>query len=278
MSKPTKKKALQKLEAIQRKLGYPTKWKSYKGLVIKPDTYLENIFRSLAHERKREFARLGKKVDRTEWFMTPQTVNAYYSPNMNEIAFPAAILQPPFFDPHADAAINYGGIGSVIGHEITHGFDDQGAKFDGKGNFKNWWTTTDKRKFDAKTKVLVKQYNGFKAGGINVNGKLTLGENIADLGGAVMAYYAYMRHLDKEGRKDIDGFTPEQRFFLGLALAECGHTRPELAHMLIMTDPHSPPEFRVNGPVSNMTEFYDAFGISEKDRLFKKTKERARIW
>ncbi|HVS79762.1 MAG TPA: M13 family metallopeptidase [Candidatus Paceibacterota bacterium] len=278
MSPATKKKALAKLAAISRKLGYPSKWKSYKGLDIRPDEYFQNAMRALRLERRREIGRYGKKVDRTEWFMTPQTVNAYYSPNMNEIAFPAGILQPPFFDPDADAAINYGAIGSVIGHEITHGFDDQGSKFDGRGNFKNWWTADDRKRFDKKANVLVKQFNGYKVGDINVNGKLTLGENIADLGGAVMAYYAYMRHLEREGRRDIAGFTPEQRFFLGLTLVESGHQRPEAARTQVMTDPHSPAVFRINGPTSNMTEFYEAFGVTKEDRLYRDPKDRAKIW
>ena len=280
MSPETKKKALLKLSRIERKLGYPVKWKSYRGLVIKSDTYFENMIHAAQHEQKRIFRRLGKKVDRTEWLMTPQTVNAYYYPNMNDIAFPAGILQPPFFDPHADAAFNYGAIGSVIGHEITHGFDDQGAKFDGKGNFKNWWTKEDKKRFERKSKVLVAQFSAYKAGDLHVNGKLTLGENIADLGGLAIAFDAYMKHLqdNPNERKTIRGFTPEQRFFIGLTLCECTHERPEYLRTQVLTNPHSPGKFRVNGPVSNIPAFYQAFKVKKGNKLYRESKARAKIW
>lgn len=280
MSATTKKKALAKLSRIERKLGYPVKWKSYRGLVIRPDTYFENLLRSARHEQKRIFSRLGKKIDRTEWHMTPQTVNAYYSPNMNEITFPAGILQPPFFDPYADAAYNYGSIGSVIGHEMTHGFDSDGAKFDGDGNYKNWWTKQDKALFERKSKVLVTQFNAYKAGDLHVNGKYTLPENIADLGGITLAFDAYMKHLeDNPGeRKIMHGFTPERRFFVGVTLFDCEHGRPEFLRIQVLTDPHSPGKFRVNGPVSNIPAFYDAFKLKKGDKLYREPKNRAKIW
>ncbi|MFA6519407.1 MAG: M13 family metallopeptidase [Candidatus Paceibacterota bacterium] len=279
MSDTTKKKAVRKLHQMTRKLGYPDTWKSYKGLVIKPDEYFGNAVRASLFEHARAMRRLKKRVDRTEWFMTPQTVNAYCNFGLNEVVFPAAILQPPFFDTNADDAVNYGSIGSVIGHEITHGFDDQGSKFDGKGNRKTWWTKKDQTLFDAKAKVLVKEYNGYTvADGLKVNGQLTLGENIADLGGASIAYDAYKHRLEKTGRKDIDGFTPEQRFFLSFGLFERENRRPESEKTAVLTDPHSPGKYRINGPASNLPEFYEAFGVKKGDRLYRAPKDRAKIW
>ena len=279
MSNTTKKKAIIKLHQMVRKLGYPDKWKSYRGLTIRPDDYFGNAVRATLFEHARIMRRLNKPVDRTEWFMTPQTVNAYCSFGMNDIAFPAAILQPPFFDPSADDAINYGSIGTVIGHEITHGFDDQGSKFDGKGNRKTWWTKADRARFDKKAKTLVKQFNEYKvADGLRVNGQLTLGENIADLGGASIAYDAYKLRLVKTGRKNIGGFTPEQRFFLSFALFERELRRPEAEKTQVLTDPHSPGLFRINGPASNLPEFYEAFGVKKGDTLYRIAQNRAKIW
>jgi len=278
MSKATKKKALLKLAQMTPKIGYPKKWESYKGLLIRKNAYFENIVRSSIYHQKKEFRKLTKKVDRNKWQMNAQTVNAYYSANLNDIVFPAAILQPPFFNPNADAAINYGSIGSVIGHEMTHGFDDQGAKFDEKGNLKNWWTKTDLKKFNRKAKVLVKQFNAYKIAGRTVNGKFTLGENIADLGGIVIAYDAYQHYLEKNKRKNIKGFTPEQRFFLGFSLFECQHAREEYEQMAIIVDPHSPAKFRINGPLSNLEEFYDAFSVADKSKLYRNRTSRAKIW
>lgn len=278
MSARTKKKALKKLVHMSRKLGYPDKWKSYRGLLIKSDTYVENILQALRHERSRELSRFGKKVNKNEWFMTPQTVNAYYSPNMNEIVFPAGILQPPFFDLYGDDALNYGAIGSVIGHEMTHGFDDQGAKFDHRGNFNNWWTKEDKKCFEQKAKRLVSQFNAYAIGKMKMNGKLTLGENIADLGGLTIAYDAYQKHLKHTKRKTVKGFTPEQRFFLGAALVECSHERPESERTMVLIDPHSRPIFRVNGPASNMLEFYETYKVKRGDALYRNPRERAEIW
>lgn len=279
MSPGTKKKAIKKLHQMNRKLGYPDKWKSYKGLVITADEYAGNVLRVSAFEHRRAIRRLAKPVDHKEWFMSPQTVNAYCSFGLNDIVFPAAILQHPFFDVSADDAFNYGAIGSVIGHEITHGFDDQGCKFDGKGNRKTWWTPTDTKRFALKAKSLVKEFNGYAvAPGMNVNGQLTLGENIADLGGISIAFDAYQLRLKETGRKNIDGFTPEQRFFLGYATTEREQERPEFRKTQVLTDPHSPSRFRVNGPLSNLPEFYFAFGVKRGDALYREPKNRAKIW
>ncbi len=279
MSPATKKKAVQKLHQMNRKLGYPDKWKSYAGLVVKADDYLGNALRATLQEHTRVMRRLKKPVDRKEWFMYPQTVNAYCSFGLNDVVFPAAILQPPFFDVAADDAVNYGSIGSVIGHEITHGFDDQGSKFDGHGNRKTWWTSEDRKRFEKKAKRLVVEFNEYTvAGGLRVNGELTLGENIADLGGASIAFDAYQNRLKKTGRRDIDGFTPEQRFFLSFALFERENRRPESEKTQVMTDPHSPGQFRINGPASNLPEFYAAFGVKKGDRLYREPAKRARVW
>ncbi|MSU74576.1 M13 family peptidase [Candidatus Kaiserbacteria bacterium] len=279
MSPATKKKAIKKLYAMNRKFGYPDKWKSYKGLVIKNDDYFGNAVRATDLEHKRVMRRLQKPVDRGEWFMTPQTVNAYCSFGLNDIVFPAAILQPPFFSKDADDGLNYGGIGTVIGHEITHGFDDQGSKFDGKGNRKTWWTKQDRTRFDKKAKVLVKQFNQYSvADGLKVNGQLTLGENIADLGGASIAFDAFKLRLAKTSRKDINDFTPEQRFFLGFALFERENRRPEAEKVQVLTDPHSPGLYRINGPASNLPEFYEAFSVTKSNKLYREPKDRAKIW
>lgn len=280
MSPVTKKKALKKLSQITPKIGYPDVWKEYKGVAIDAEDYVGNILRIGKWNDKRELGKLRKKkVDRKEWFMYPQTVNAYYSAGMNDIAFPAGILQPPFFDPNADDAINYGSIGAVIGHEITHGFDDQGSKFDGFGNRKTWWTKKDKNQFTKKAQVLVKEFDSYTvAGGLKVNGTLTLGENIADLGGMSIAYDAYLLKLARTKRENIAGFSPEQRFFLGASLFERELTRPEFTKMQVTTDPHSPALFRVNGPVSNLPEFYQAYKVRKGDKLYREPKKRAKIW
>ncbi len=280
MGPATKKKAVAKLKLMSRKIGYPDKWKSYKGLSVRPDDYFGNLMRSSAYEHKRQMRKLGRPIDRNEWFMYPQMVNAYYSPNMNDIVFPAAILQPPFFNLFADDALNYGAIGTVIGHEITHGFDDQGAKFDGKGNMKGWWTPEDKKRFEAKGRILKEQYDRYVViDDIHINGQLTLGENIADLGGISIAYRAYQRHLERTGKREvIEGFTPEQRFFIGVATFDRELRRPEFTKMAVINDPHSPAEFRINGPFSNLQEFYDAFGVKKGDKLYREPKLRAKIW
>ncbi|MFA6494633.1 MAG: M13 family metallopeptidase, partial [Candidatus Paceibacterota bacterium] len=279
MSPRTKKLALKKLAAFKRKLGYPDKWKGYKGLTVRPDSYIENYWRVHEFEWKRELRKLKKKPDLMEWHMTPPTVNAYFNPVMNEIVFPAGVMQPPFFDAEADDAVNYGAIGSVIGHEITHGFDDQGRQFDGTGNFKNWWTDEDKKKFEEKAKVIEEQFNGYTAiDNMKVNGALTLGENIADLGGLTIAFTAFKKSQEGKDRKILDGFTPEQRFFLGYAMTEREQIRPELLKKIIVTDPHSPSIFRVNGPLSNMPEFIEAWGVKKGDKLYRKPEDRAKIW
>lgn len=279
MSAPTKKKAVEKLRAMRPKIGYPDKWKSYKGLKLTDDDYFGNVLKSTLFEHKRELKKLKKPVDRKEWYCLPQVVNAFYNPSMNDMLFPAGILQPPFFDPSADDAVNYGAIGAVIGHEMTHGFDDEGAKFDKKGNLKSWWTPKDKKRFEAKGKVLVKQFNEYEVDdGVKVNGKLTLGENIADLGGLAIAYSAYQRRLEKTGRKTLEGFTPEQRFFLSFAKFECELIRPEYQKMLTLNDTHSPGVFRINGPVSNHEGFYEAFGVTPKNKLYRAPSARAKIW
>lgn len=279
MTPTTKQKAIKKLHQMHRKLGYPDKWKSYKGLVITADDYVGNVLRISAYEHRRAMRRLNKPVDHAEWFMSPQTVNAYCSFGMNDIVFPAAILQHPFFDMDADDAFNYGAIGSVIGHEITHGFDDQGSKFDGKGNRKTWWTPSDSAQYKKKAKRLITEFDGYQVEpGIHVNGRLTLGENIADLGGISIAFDAYQLRLAETGRKDLGGYAPEQRFFLAYACTEREQERPEYRKTMVMTDPHSPSKFRVNGPLSNLPEFYAAFNVQKGDRLYRAPKERAKIW
>jgi putative endopeptidase len=280
MSGATKEQALTKLKKITVKIGYPDKWETYAGLTIAPDDFIGNIIRAGEWHSKKELKKLQKKkVDRKEWHMYPHTVNAYYSPSMNDIVFPAGILQPPFFDTSADDAINYGAIGSVIGHEITHAFDDQGSKFDGVGNRRTWWKKEDKKKFEKKGKVLVNQFNTYTvADGIPVNGKLTLGENIADLGGMSIGFDAYLLKLGRTKREDIDGFTSEQRYFLGASLFEREMHRSEFIKMQVKTDTHSPSEFRINGPVSNLPEFYKAFNVQKGDALYRKPKDRAKIW
>ena len=279
MSPATKQKAVKKLHQMNRKLGYPDTWKTYKGLVIRADDYAGNIMRTSEYEHRRALRRLAKPVDHKEWFMSPQTVNAYCSFGLNDIVFPAAILQHPFFHVTVDDAVNYGAIGSVIGHEITHGFDDQGCKFDGKGNRKTWWTKSDSARFAHKAKKLVKEFNGYEvAPGMQVNGQLTLGENIADLGGISIAFDAYQLRLKETGRKEVEGYTPEQRFFLGYATTEREQERPEYRKTMVMTDPHSPSRFRVNGPLSNLPEFYEAFGVKKGDKLYRSPADRAKIW
>jgi putative endopeptidase len=279
MSSETKTKALEKLASFNRKLGYPDKWTDYTALEIKPDYYLENNYRASIFDFNENINKFGKPIDRSEWGMLPQTVNAYYSPLMNEIVFPAAIMQPPFFDPEADDAVNYGAIGAVIGHEFSHGFDDKGSKFDAKGNLNNWWTADDKAKFTARTNVMVKQYSSYKVeDSLTVNGELTLGENIADFAGLTVSYDAYMLSIkDKEPVK-IDGFTPQQRFFIGFAQVWRANTRPEFLRQQVLTDPHSPSKYRVLGPLANMPQFYEAFNVKSGDKMYREDSVRVKIW
>lgn len=279
MTPATKKKALQKLKTFNRKIGYPEKWRSYAGLSITENDYAGNIMRTAQHEHLRAMRKLGKPMDRKEWLIYPQEVNAYYQPTMNDIAFPAAILQPPFFGASFDDAINYGAIGAVIGHEITHGFDDEGSKFDAKGNLKSWWTPEDRKRFEAKAKKVEKQFNQYEVvDGVKVNGKLTLGENIADLGGLSIAFDAYQLQLARTGRVEIDGLSPEERFFLGFALFERENVRPEYIKMQVLTDPHSPGVFRINGPVSNFAAFYETYGLTKGDEHYRAPKDREMVW
>ena len=282
MGEETKKKALVKLASFSRKLGYPDKWKDYSALTIDGASYAENYMKVHAFEFDRQMGKIGKPVDRTEWYMSPQTVNACYQPPMNEILFPAAILQPPFFDENADDAANFGGIGSVIGHELTHGFDDEGSKFGPDGNLGNWWTAEDRKNFEEKAERLAAQFDAYEPlPGLHVNGHLTLGENIADLGGLIVAYDGLRIALGTDpaaATADKNGLTPAQRFFMSYAVTERGQAREEYVRMAVQTDPHSPGEFRVNGPASNLEPFYEAFGVKEGDGLWRPPEDRVKIW
>ncbi|HSN49146.1 MAG TPA: M13 family metallopeptidase, partial [Flavobacterium sp.] len=279
MSPETKKQALEKVSKFTPKIGYPDKWRDYSTLkVVKGDLY-GNLQRATAFEYNRQISKLGKPVDRTEWGMTPQTVNAYYNPTLNEIVFPAAILQPPFFDMSVEDAVNYGGIGAVIGHEIGHGFDDQGSTFDGDGVMRNWWTPKDLASFKEKTGALVAQYNGFKVfPDLNVNGEFTQGENIGDLGGLSIALKAYKISLGGKESPVFDGFTGEQRVFIGWGQVWLNKTREEALRNHLASDPHSPSKFRVNGVVRNIPEFYTAFNIKPTDSLYLAPDKRVKIW
>ena len=279
MSPETKKEALAKLATVMPKIGYPTKWRDYSKLNIGADSYVQNVLRAEAFETARRVSRLHKPVDRDEWDMTPPTVNAYYNPNLNEIVFPAGILQPPFFDPKVDDAKNYGSIGAVIGHEITHGFDDQGSRSDANGNLRNWWTADDRTHFNAKTDKLVKQYNECNPiEDLHINGKLTLGENLADLGGITIAYAAYQKSLAGKSAPVVDGFTGAQRFFMGYAIVWRESIRDAELKMMLRTNPHSPDRFRTLVPISNVQAFYDAFNVKPGDKMYRTSDERVEVW
>ena len=281
MEPETKKKALEKLHLMKVKIGYPNVPKDYSKLTLSlKDSYLDNNFKCMKFNEDLEWVKLYKPKDLNEWFMHPHMVNAYYSPTYNEIVFPAGILQEPFFSKDYDAALNFGGIGSVIGHEITHGFDDQGRKFDAKGNLNDWWTEKDAVKYKAKTERLRDQFAGYKIEGKFLNGDLTLGENIADLGGVSISYHSLTKYLKDNinENKVLDGYTPYQRFFLNYARIWRCNTRPKEILNRLVTDPHSPPEFRVNGVLVNLKEFYKAFGVKEGDALWKPESERISIW
>ena len=281
MSDATKSKAQLKLGAIIRKIGYPDKWKDYSGLNInKTNGYLSNVLNARKFLYKDEINHLGKPVDKTLWGMTPPTVNAYYNPSMNEIVFPAGILQFPFYDPNADDAVNYGGIVAVIGHEMTHGFDDEGRQYDADGNLKTWWTDDDSKKFDTKAKMVEDQYSAYRVlDTVPVNGKLTLGENLADLGGLSMAYEAFKTYSPQAMNKDkIDGFTPDQRFFLSWAQVWRANMRSESEAQQVLLDPHSPGKYRANGPLTNIQAFYDVFNVKPGDKMYKEPVNRAKIW
>ncbi|GAA1047029.1 M13 family metallopeptidase [Rothia amarae] len=289
MTDETRERALEKLEKFVTKIGYPDEWRDYSALELVEGDLLENLRRSSLFEHNFQLDRIGQPVDKHEWLMSPQTVNAYYMPPANEIVFPAAILQPPYFDPDADDATNYGGIGAVIGHEIGHGFDDQGSKYDGTGALNNWWTDKDREEFSKRTSALVDQYNQYTPTGLDpenfkVNGELTLGENIGDLGGLSIALRAYEIALSQQGIDSladapvVDGFTGIQRLFIAWAQGWRTKSRPQNAQMMLSVDPHSPDEFRVNGVVRNIDEFYEAFGVTEDNQLYLSPEERVKIW
>ncbi|MFC1719548.1 M13 family metallopeptidase [Pseudomonadota bacterium] len=279
MSPETRKRAQEKLSRFTAKIGYPDEWKDYSSLEIIAGDHMGNVHRATEWSYRQELDKLGRPVDRTEWFMTPQTVNAYYDPTKNEIVFPAARLQPPFFQLTADDAINYGAVGGVIGHEISHGFDDSGSKFDGDGNMQNWWTEEDRAAFEEIAAALVAQYNEFEpVPGMHVNGELTLGENIGDVSGVAMAYRAYIRSLGGKEPEVIDGFTGAQRFFIGYAMSRKGKYQDETTIARLASDPHSPLKYRVNGVYRNLDAFHEAFGTQEGDGMWLPPEERVRLW
>jgi endothelin-converting enzyme/putative endopeptidase len=276
MSPATKAKAKNKLKAVAEKFGYPEIWRDYSSVDIWKDDFLGNVRRAGLLEHKRGLGKIGTKADRKEWFMTPPTVNAYYSPEFNDINFPAGILQPPFFDPAMDDAVNFGAIGVVIGHEITHGFDDQGRHYDADGNLADWWTPEDGKRFEERSQCLVREYGNFAADGeVKLNGKLTLGENTADNGGARISYLALKKLVGRSAGKR-EGLTPEQRFFIGMARVWCSNERPEQRRLQAQTDPHSLAEYRVNGTFENMPEFAAAWSCKPGDRMV--SAKPCRVW
>src|SRR5213082_3912431 len=279
MDEPTKQEALKKLAAMNVKIGYPDKWRDYSLLKIDRGPYVLNAMRAENFEVNRELKKIGKPVDRTEWGMTPPTVNAYYNPNMNEIVFPAGILQPPFFYANADDAVNYGAIGAVIGHEMTHGFDDQGRQFDAVGNLRDWWSKQSAAEYDKRRKAVVDQYSAYQPlPGLHVNGELTQGENIADIGGVKLAYAALQKALAGKPQEKIDGLTPEQRFFLSFATIWKSKQRDEDLKLRLNTDPHSPARYRVNGPLSDLPEFAKAFNVPDGAPMVRAADKRVNIW
>jgi predicted metalloendopeptidase len=279
MGAETKKEAQAKLAKFNPKIGYPNKWRDYSKLAVKKDDLIGNVMRTATFSYNRNINKLGKPIDREEWGMTPQTINAYYNSRLNEIVFPAAILQPPFFNAAADDAVNYGAIGAVIGHEIGHGFDDKGSQSDGDGNLRNWWTKEDEARFKAKTDMLVKQYDAFEpVPGYHVNGALTLGENIGDNSGLAIAYKAYKISLHGQPAPVIDGLTGDQRFFMGFGQVWRSKMRDEAQINQVKTDPHSPGQFRANGTLRNQAAFYEAFGVKEGDKMYLKPEDRVTIW
>jgi putative endopeptidase len=279
MSEETKGRAIEKLAAFRVKVGYPDKWRDYSALEIKKDSYWANITRATEFAYNRMIEKAGKPVDREEWLMTPQTVNAYYNPTTNEICFPAGILQYPFFDMYADDAFNYGAIGVVIGHEMTHGFDDQGRQFDKEGNLQDWWTPEDAENFVERAQVLVEHFDSIEVlPGLNANGQLTLGENIADFGGIQVAYTALQHTMATQPLGDVEGFSPAQRFFLAYAALWAANIRDEQVRLLTRSDPHSLGRWRVNGTLPHVEAWYEAFGVSPDDPLYLPVEKRADIW
>ncbi|HMF56210.1 MAG TPA: M13 family metallopeptidase [Pyrinomonadaceae bacterium] len=279
MSPATRQQAIIKLNAFIQKIGYPDRWRDYSSLQIDRSSYIMNRLRANRFENTRDVNKIGKPVDRAEWGMTPPTVNAYYNPQINEIVFPAGILQPPYFDPQADDAYNYGAMGAVIGHEMTHGFDDEGRQFDARGNLSDWWTADDRKAFDQRAACIIKQFDAFVVeGDLHENGQLVAGESIADLGGLVIAYAAFQKSMEGKPHTVIDGFTPEQRFFLGYAQSWATNIRPEYARLLANVDPHPLPKFRVNGPLANFPAFGQAFSCKASDAMVRAEADRCQIW
>lgn len=277
MDPATKEQAQKKLSKVTNKIGYPDKWRDYKSMEVSRASHFRNVLAAATFESRRVLAKIGKPVDRGEWFMSPPTVNAYYNPAMNEMVFPAGILQPPFFNKRAPEVVNYGAIGMVVGHELTHGFDDEGRNYDGDGNLKEWWTPAVSKEFEAKARCIVDQFAGYESvPGAKLNGELTLGENIADLGGLKLSYAAHKAAGGEE--KAIEGFTPEQQYFLGYAQSWCFKAREQYARMLVTLDPHSPPRFRVNGPLSNLPEFAQAFGCQAGSAMVRPAEQRCEVW
>jgi endothelin-converting enzyme/putative endopeptidase len=277
MSEPTRKKALEKLHAMVNKIGYPDRWRDYTALRIEPDDFAGNMARAIEFESRRQLAKIGKPVDRKEWFITPPTVDAYYNPQTNDMNFPAGVLQPPLFDPKMDDAPNYGNTGGTIGHELTHGFDDEGRQFDAKGNLKDWWTKKDADEFIKRATCVSDQYSQYTVvDEVKINGKLTLGEDVADLGGLILAYNAWKAATASKKLEPIDGFTSEQRFFIGFAQWDCGDERPESKRANAITNPHSPEEFRINGVVGNMPEFAKAFSCKAGQPMVRT--QACRVW
>ena len=277
MGEATKKRATEKLHAVVNKIGYPEKWRDYSSIAIRRDDFFGNVVRAQRFESRRDIAKIGKPVDRGEWYMTPPTVNAYYNAQTNDINFAAGILQPPLFDPKMDDAPNYGNTGATIGHELTHGFDDQGRKYDAKGNLKDWWSPEDGKAYDERGKCVSDQYSGYTViDEVKINGELTLGEDIADLGGLVLAWMAWKMEVADKKLEDRDGLTPEQRFFVGYSQWACENSRPERLRLMAATDPHSPSKWRVNGLVANMPEFAKAFSCKPGAPLAPE--KRCRVW
>ncbi len=277
MSEQTKRQALTKLHGIVNKIGYPDQWRDYSAVQVSPSDFIGDLAHATEFDVQRELKKIGKPVDRREWHMSPPTVNAYYDPQTNDINFPAGVLQPPLFDPKMDAAPNYGNTGSTIGHELTHGFDDEGRQFDASGNLKDWWTPEDAKKFDERTACVRDQYARYVIiDDIHINSKLTLGEDVADLGGTFLAYVAWKRATAGQDLQPVDGLTPDQRFFIGMAQWACGDARPEIKRMYALTDPHSPDEYRVNGLVTNLPEFGKAFGCKAGQPMM--SANGCRVW
>jgi putative endopeptidase len=279
MSAATRAQGIAKLDAFANEIGYPNRWRDYSALVIERRPFVENVADANTFEFRRQIAKIGKPVDRAEWRMTPPTVDATYSAALNEITFPAGILQPPFFDPQADDAVNYGAMGSVIGHEMTHGFDDHGRQYDATGNLRDWWTADDGAGFQKRAALIIDQFDHYVSiDTLHINGKLTQGENIADLGGLKVAFAALEQSLKGKPRPAIGGFTPEQRFFLAWARVWAENRRPAVARQLVLIDPHAPGKWRVDGPLSNMPEFAAAFHCQAGDPMVRPADQRVAIW